>query len=517
MLNTRKILYMVVAAVCCGLLPSGCVKEDVASFGERHDVAVRLNVGTRAVDETDGTPAGEESTIHSLRVYAFVKGQLAGYEFRSGDMETPATFWMDLTMTSLTTETVDFYIIANEKAMSTPGADKPLTEKTTEKELNAFTFTMLTRNVQTDGLPMFGKESKTIDFSKLSDRQPTDPDHAGHTPLEEVLKFQLKRPIGKLGVFAAKEEGETGELLVTDLSLLESGTRAYNYLMPQTDETLKETGATGTGEFSLVPTTTAVTKTLATNITSEERQDPENYTPVLQVPFYPFENPWGSASWNTPGDEHGNILKIDYTFDGEPREGLVYMPPIERNKYYAVCCLMHNNGKITVAYDVADWDDGGDYQLEFDYPSYELLQPFGGGAAPYAQPEVYYNGDASSTAGTYSFKFTIKGPAGQEWQPTLFDATAADYELTVYQNVNGVNTLVTPPYVASETAYEIRVRALKGENVDKRFSLGIAYTPKWDPSGSSLLLINMQSGATNWTGSENTEKIVIKQVDIPTN
>ena len=216
------------------------------------------------------------------------------------------------------------------------------------------------------------------------------------------------------------------------------------------------------------------------------------------------------------GDEHGNILKIGYTFDSEPREGLVYMPRIERNKYYAVCCLMHNSGKITVAYDVADWEDGGDYQLEFDYPSYELLQPFGGGTAPYAQPTVYYNGGASSTAGTYSFRFTITGPVRQEWQPTLFDATAADYELTVYQNVDGVNTLVTPPYVASDTAYEIRVRALKGENVDKQFSLGIAYTPKWDPSGSSLLLINMQSGATNWTGSESTEKIVIKQVDIPT-
>ena len=49
---------------------------------------------------------------------------------------------------------------------------------------------------------------------------------------------------------------------------------------------------------------------------------------------------------------------------------------------------MHNSGKITVAYDVADWEDGGDYQLEFDYPSYELLQPFGGGTAPYAQPTV---------------------------------------------------------------------------------------------------------------------------------
>ena len=119
--------------------------------------------------------------------------------------------------------------------------------------------------------------------------------------------------------------------------------------MPQTDETLKQAGATGTGEFSLVPSSAPVTKTLATNITPEERQNPENYTPVLGAPFYPFENPWGSDSWNTPGDEHGNILKIGYTFDSEPREGLVYMPRIERNKYYAVCCLMHNSGKITVA------------------------------------------------------------------------------------------------------------------------------------------------------------------------
>lgn len=63
MLNTRKILYWAVTAVCCGLLPFGCVKEDAASLGERHDVAVRLNVGTRAVSETDGTPAGAESAI----------------------------------------------------------------------------------------------------------------------------------------------------------------------------------------------------------------------------------------------------------------------------------------------------------------------------------------------------------------------------------------------------------------------------------------------------------------------
>lgn len=517
MLKIKKIFYVAVAAVCCGVLPFGCVKEEFSASGIQRNVAVRLNVGTRAVDAADDTPTGDESALHSLRVYAFVEGRLVGHEFRNGDMTAPATFWMDLAMTSLDTETVDFYIIANEAAMSNPGVGINLTENTTESQLNNVRFTTLNA-VGTYGLPMFGTESKTIDFSELSDRQPTDPDHSGHTPLEDVLTFTLKRPVGKLGVFAAKDAGDTGVLQVTGLTMLEAGTLAYNYLMPQSDETLKEIG-NGSGDIPLTPSSLEVTAELAAGITSEERRNPKNYTPVLGVPFYPFESPWGSTDWSAPGDAKGNILKIDYTFDGEPREGLVYMPPIERNHYYAICCLMHNSGKITVMYDVADWEAGGNYELVFDYPNYELVQPFAGGTAPYAQPTVYYNSDPSLTAGSYSFRFTIRGPEGQEWTPTLFDATAAEYELTVYQNENNNTVLKTPPYVASDTPYEIRVRALQNdaEYVNKEFSLGIAYTPKWDDSGSSLLLINMQDGNTNWTGSESTEKIVIKQVDIPTN
>ncbi|MCI5718033.1 MAG: fimbrial protein [Alistipes sp.] len=517
MLNIRKISYGAVVAGFCLLSSVGCVKKD-AAFGERHDVTVQLNIGTRAVEETDGKPTTVESAIHSLRVYAFVDGQLVGHEFRKGDMSASATLWVDLVMTTLSTETVDFYLVANEEAMSTPGNEKTLTENTSESELNNFTFTTL-KNISVYGLPMFAKESREIDFSKLSNRQPTDPAHSGHTPLEQTLSFGLQRPVGKLGVFAAKEEGEAAELKITGLTMLEAGTRAFNYLMPQEIGTLKQSEMTGTGDIELTHSSDVVDSELASSITPEERENPKNYTAVLGAPFYPFENPWGSGDWSSQQDEHGNILQIDYMFGNDQRQGLVYMPAIERNKYYTVCCLMHNSGKITVAYDVADWEDGGNYDLEFDYPSYDLLQPFSGGSTPYAQPTVYYNSDASSTAGTYSFKFKIKGPVGQEWQPTLFDATAADYELSVYQKVDGVNTLVTPPYVASDTEYEIRVRALKVDNVNKEFSMGIAYTPKWDPSASSLLLINMldATAPSNWQGSTSTEKIVIKQVDIPTN
>ncbi len=521
MLEIKKIFYRTVVAVCCGLLPFGCVKEDVASLGEQHNVAVQLNVGTRAVSETDGKPTNDESAIHTLRVYAFVGGKPAGHYFTDKvtmtETEPSYKFFMDITFYSVDVQTVDFYLIANEAAMSNPGGEINLTENTTESQLKNVRFSTLNA-VGTYGLPMFGTESKTIDFSKLSDRQPTDPDHSGHTPLEDVLTFTLKRPVGKMGVFAAKDEGDNGRLQITGLTMLEDGTLSYNYLMPQIPEILEQI-PNGSDKIPLTHSSIEVTARLAADITPEQRRNPANYTPVLDAPFYPFESPWGSTDWSAPGDAKGNILKIDYTFDGEPREGRVYMPPIERNHYYAICCLMHNSGKITVVYDVADWEDGGNYILEFDYPSYTPLQPFGGGEDPYAQPTVYYNIDESSTAGSYSFWFSITGPEGQEWTPTLFGATDADYELTVYQNKDGNTVLVTPPYKASDTLYEIRVRALQNdaEYLDKEFSLGIAYTPKWNQSGSSFLLINMLEGPSNWIGSSMQERIVIKQVDIPTN
>lgn len=511
--SIKKILGRIFILGCLVGSLTGCNEEDRTPLSGERMVQVQLDVHTRAVDASTGTPTAEESDLHSLRIYAFDNsGQQVGHLNLTDGLDTSNPLLMDLKIKAEPTEQpLRFYAVANEGAMSTPGNEKTLDANTSETELKNFTFTTL-KSTADFGLPMFDVINVTIHTNDITPQ--TQVGHEGHYTLNETVDFGLERPVGKLGVFAAKDAGETGVLKITGLTMLEAGTRAYNYLMPQSEETLKKSEMTGTGRFELTHSQNVVTAELTT---TDDRNAPAKYTPVLDVPFYPFENPWGSNDLGTPGDEHGNILQIDYTFDGDLRQGMVYMPPIIRNKYYAVCCLIHNSGKITVTYTVADWDDGGDYELEFDYPSYDLLQPFTGGTAPYAQPTVYYNNDASSTAGTYSFRFKISGPVGQEWQPTLFDATTADYELSVYQKVDGVNTLITPPYVASDTEYEIRVRALKVDNVNKEFSLGIAYTPKWDPSGSSLLLVNMQSGKTNWTGSDTFEKIVIKQVDIPTN
>lgn len=542
MRNIRKIFYMMAAVVGSGLLLQGCVKEDIAPLGEQHNVAVQLNVGTRAVSEADGTPTDDESAIHTLRVYAFVEGKPAGHYFTDNVTETPHTFFMDLTFYSSGVQTVDFYAVANEAAMVEP--NHSLSESTSESELKNLWFTNYQTNIQQYGLPMFcDNQSYELDFTHVKQGSPTAPGHEGHEGHAwldyDNLSIELKHPFGKLGVFAAKAEGETTPLRITGLTMLESGTRMRNYLMTPTDEQLKSIGATGDVELSVVEG--EVRAALADNITPEERRNPENYTPVLNAPFYPFENPYANGgAWNIPGsDEKEHVLKIDYAFGDESRTGLVHMPAVERNTYYTICCLMRNDGKITIEYIVADWDDGGEYEIEFNYPQYtNPIQPEDGstltGGEQYPQPEVWYS---ATDEGSYTFKFQITGPTGQKWTPTLVDGTQADFRVRVYQLSTDGNSTKTYLYsnhpddplvkpetetdkmadrlVASSEPYYITVSALNADNVDDEVGLAISYDRSWSTDGSQLLLINGLTNNLKWTGSEIAEVIVIKQTEAP--
>lgn len=528
------------AVVGSGLLLQGCVKEDIAPLGEQHNVAVQLNVGTRAVSEADGTPTDDESAIHTLRVYAFVEGKPAGHYFTDNVTESSHTFFMDITFYSSGVQTVDFYAVANEGAMVDANS-ATLSENTSESELKNLWFTNYQTNIQQYGLPMFcDNQSYELDFTHVKQGSPTAPGHEGHAWLDyDNLSIKLKRPFGKLGVFAAKAEGETTPLRITGLTMLESGTRMRNYLMTPTDEQLKSIGATGDVELSVVEG--EVTAALADNITPEERRNPENYTPVLNAPFYPFENPYANGgAWNIPGsDGKEHVLKIDYAFGDEPRTGLVHMPAVERNTYYTICCLMRNDGKITIEYIVADWDDGGEYEIEFNYPQYtNPIQPEDGstltGREKYPQPEVWYS---ATDEGSYTFKFQITGPTGQKWTPTLVDGTQADFRVRVYQLSTDGNSTKTYLYsnhpddplvkpetetdkmadrlVASSEPYYITVSALNADNVDDEVGLAISYDRSWSTDGSQLLLINGLTNNLKWAGSEIAEVIVIKQTEAP--
>ena len=518
----NSIKYIALLALAAATV-AGCTKAPAPDLGEELDVLLQMSVGTKAVTETDGTPTAAESAIHTLRVYAFVDGKAAGHfytpdyaalEDAAGTASgTTKHFLMDIKMYSLGTRDVDFYVIANEEAMVTAGSAVRLDENTTETELKGFTFTSLNLgNGMAFGLPMCCKKTETIDFATDDENNPqTVPGHEGHTLLAQKLSFELERPVGKIGVFAAKPIGEEGTLTVTGLSVTRS--RFVNFLMlPANLEEAYDNEGSQAAPRDLEIVGGSVTAEVASGET-----DAAEYTPVLAEAYYPFENPWGSSNWSQAGSPRGNILTIKYRYDTDSQErtGTVYLPPVVRNTYYMVCCQLSNSGKITVNYSVADWDDAEPYELEFAAPEYELpTQSYPVASTPYARPTVHYNGDPAAQEGTFSINFKISGPVGQVWTPTLLNATDADYQITVTQN----GSPVSAPYLASADPYEITIRALRPDNVGKTLEFAISYTPQWDPTGTSLLMINGNNeDKQTWpvpTGTVNpTYKIVIEQVE----
>lgn len=518
----NSIKYIALLALAAAIV-AGCSKAPVPDLGEELDVLLQMSVGTKAVTETDGTPTAAESAIHTLRVYAFVDGKAAGHfytpdyaalEDAAGTASgTVKHFLMDIKMYSLGTKDVDFYVVANEGAMYTAGSAARLDENTTEAELKGFTFTSLNLdNGMALGLPMCCKKTETIDFASDDESNPqTVPGHEGHTLLAQKLSFELERPVGKIGVFAAKPIGEEGTLTVTGLSVTRS--RFVNFLMlpANLEEAYDNEGS------QAVPRDLATVDGSVTAEVASGETDAAEYTPVQAEAYYPFENPWGSSNWSQAGSPRGNILTIKYRYDTDSQErtGTVYLPPVVRNTYYMVCCQLSNSGKITVNYSVADWDDAEPYELEFAAPEYELpTQSYPVASTPYALPTVHYNGDPAAQEGTFSINFKISGPVGQVWTPTLLNATDADYQITVTQN----GSPVAAPYLASADPYGITIRALRPDNVGKTLEFAISYTPQWDPTGTSLLMINGNSESeVRWpvpAGTVNpTYKIVIEQVE----
>ncbi len=546
----------------CAALLSGCVKDD-APLGEPKMATIQLSVGQRTVTETDGTPTDAESKLYTLRVYAFVGERLAGHYFTDNvTLESGKhTFYMDLKLYSAGKQMVDFYVVANEGAMnlhlpSSPTAVSTLEENTSKNDLKNIWFNnYLKDNLETKGLPMYYRTDKDdsqnppveLDFTDLKEETaPAGSGHEGHRLLNKTVAFELERPTGKIGIFFALAEGESGTLGVTvkRLTVLAQGMQARNYLMPQSEATLKGILDGGRDiDIAAVEGPIWDLKKLSVDATPEERRKPENYTPIMAEPFYPFENPWSNGgAWDIPGTDsdgrgHGFAIRIVYDIDGTEHSHTVYLPQIERNRYYAICCLLRNNGQTAFSYSVADWATptgseytDGEYHIEYNYPTYDNpIRPENGTSLgtneKYPQPTVWYNSDETSEAGTYTFRFSITGPAGQKWSPVRLDRGSETYfEIKVYQLADDNVTKVwkgSDECIASPKPYYIVIRAKQHDNVDTpekqgtRLNLGISYDRTWHPDGSKLLLINGLTHKLSWEGSLVAEYVVIKQIDVP--
>lgn len=513
MINKQSIYYWfffpLLALLSAGSLTS-CIYDSVL---EETDMSGKstLSITMRGITTTDPSTSGGsyDDYVKTLRVIGYdntgavvCNQKYSGAELGTVEGTAPDTY-IEITQTledAFQGGVCDFYFIANEDGYSvynsqtTPKqtlsvflGDKA--ENAPQKvDLSSCIIAFDAESGLTPGYPILMTVHSTSQFLKPGNN--------------EMGSIQLVRCLARVQLNITKGASFTGDVSVGNVHLTGSCTDSYSlwntgtytgYTAQSIDRDLYDVG-TGNGIFT------------SSALMFPEKLGKGGSTVTDTDLKYTFSLTSGTTTKN---------YEIGIGKGQDTDQSVIEDYNIYRNHWYRTNVnFLGWQSQIKITYEVDNWKEGGNYELGFAYPTYtNPIQPVGGGEPPYAQPTVYYNSDANSDDGTFQCQFTITGPVGQVWQPTLLNTTPGDYEIIVYKGIEKQN----PPYgITTEgDPYTLKIRALKPENIDHTVELGISYTPQWDPSATSLLLINGTANNTTWSGSDDPEKIVIKQVDIP--
>ena len=511
-MQKNNIIIKTALAIIAAVLTTGCIFEKMDMPEDLQDVMILLDVSTDAM-QTKATPVESESAINTLHIYAFCNDKPAGYMVRQTTQQNES-FLMHLRLPALVpggtdaqnTHNVEFFLVANSASMLNENNPVSLSENTTKVQLQALKYTGVAQN---SALPLYCYQTEDLNVAEYI--QNTMENHEGHMYLAQKVDFVLTRSLAKISIYAAKPTTVSTNPQILSVNMLQGGTREYGYLFPQSADVLNAIPSR-LNDRNLVSTTVSI------GALSGDESLETSYTPVLTDPTYLREVTYGSTAWNVPsGNDGAVVLEIKYILNTGSAEktGYVYMPAIERNNHYKVLCLFseEEDGKIIIKLSVADWQDTEQWNVTFDYPSYQspVLPTGNHGDGPFGEALMYYTG---TEEGAFSVDFMMTAPVGQTWTPT-FIGSATDYEIKIYET--GTSTVVNSPVSASDKWYTIKVIPQKSDNVGTTVTLSIAYTPQWATT-PDLLMINGTSGNLAWTGTGSTaDAIVIRQIDKPNN
>lgn len=326
------------------VMATGCIYEKNDNFGRLQNVLIQVNVSSEEVTKSVAAEAdAAEDAINSIRIYAFYNNQLSGHYFRATASAEPIV--MDLQLPLSGTHNVDFYVIANENAISGAQGSPAIGEYTSQDQLRQICIGGLV-NPHQNGLPLYYNEVVGINVDNLSADKASDI-HPGHFWLVQQLDADLKRPVSKVAVYVAEVEPGSAVYETTVPKLTVTGIDIQNasstgYLFDANDAT----------ELGNTPYTID-TDVNVVNVIGEQNgnavADSENYTLVME-PRYFFENSKGSSQWSSGYFETqpeldqisqgAMVLKIGYSFDGGTSSSYAYvkMPQIEKNVFYKVMC-----------------------------------------------------------------------------------------------------------------------------------------------------------------------------------
>lgn len=503
MQKINNIFNKAALAVITAVLATGCIFEKMEMPKDLQSVLIQINVSADEL-QTKSEPTSSESAINTLHIYAFSGNGLAGYHQRNATTVNEP-FLMDLVLPEGTSIPVDFYLIANASSMMDRNNPVQLSETMTKAQLEALKYTRIASG---SPLPLYCKEQKNLNTTQYTASEAQG--HIGHLELVEKVHFTLTRSLAKLSVYGAKPAGASTSPNIISVTMLAGGTREYSYLYPQTDEILNAVPSqVNDRTFPLLD------QKVMLNEISGAANSAASYTPVMTAPAYLAEVTYGSMDWSvTSGNAREVSLKIEYSLSdgGELKTGYIYMPPIQRNKHYKVCILIssQDEGKITVTYDVADWNDHNIPDFEFAYPTHSYVRE----SIPVTDADlsVKPSGRAEmSETKAFEGYFQMTAPVSESFTPTLVGNRASEAEITIYKYET--SELITErPVPAYNGWYKIKVTPNNDFPIGETVNLALTYKPGLI-DGHEFLLINGSAGNFYWPSSTDANYVTITMVN----
>lgn len=482
MQKTFNIIIKAVLAMILTVIAAGCMTDKLDS--PKNLRSVMLQVDIEAGEMTKAAPSDVESGINSVRIYAFrADGAQAGHYYRAGASTKPIV--MDMVLPEKGRHNVKFYVFVNEASIQSADVFT-FTETMTQAQL----MTVKIHNINPSyGFPMYSEQTEEINVDEVSQSPNTDASHEGHFYLTQKVTFPLIRPMAKLSVYAAIVEGGTaGSISVEGLSYQQNGTRAFNYLLPQTADVLATVPYRNSGRDILERSVT-LTKTIdKTDRTAVEA--PENYD-LLIADQYLGETEVGSDDWTTKISDRQAVIQVKYSVGGEVKLGHVYLPAVVRNNHYKVLMLINSEGQILINYTIADWEDAEVSQLTFDYPTHSYIR-----VAADTDDTPSSAAEMSETTPFVGY-FKMSYPENEKWTPVLLSGSQ-ECDMTVTRF--GDSTPLPPPISASEFWYKIEVKPKSGSTLQSgdEVELAITYAPDYLDGVFDYLMINGSQGHPYW-------------------
>lgn len=345
MQKINNIIIKAALAFLAAVMATGCIFEKENMPEDLQSVMIKINLRADGMTKADAElEPTAESAINSVRIYAYYNGNLSGHFYRASASTDPIV--MDLRLPETGTHDVDFYVIANEAAMTMVSGSPSLTETTTASEIDAISFDGLT-SADTNGLPMSYKATVAVNVDQVADENTLE-GHQTHHYLLQTLNATLTRPLAKVAVYAAEivEGSETAsttdspKVTITNVEITNLISSGY-LTVPVTYPTDLTSDFVSSTDIPVVNTVGSAENDATSNVA--------NYTEIV-APHYFYENAVGGTTWaaahilaDTDLDavaEGAMLIKIDYSFDGGSTSipAYVKMPEIKRNHYYQVLC-----------------------------------------------------------------------------------------------------------------------------------------------------------------------------------